>query len=375
MIEVTAFKNSQTKAIFGRRLSSYNFIDLSQQIDDEDKLAKDYVPQDNFGIALHKIFRERNFFERLFGFNKGHISKIILEKLEFIGDISTKTEKTISKYKIKNKIFVIKISNNKNVITHDAIVGLYGLNKIIENGIPNFVYTYGIRNNIVFTEYINGKSFVQFLKMCSLKQYVSCFTQIILALREAYKMIDFTHYDLHPNNIIVKFTDSNFIKYNDFICPTFNTLAVIVDYETSHFCYMGKHYGNLSYDITHYQVFQDCSYPIYDIYKLLIHTLTIIYQNNNRIKIQLLFPLLTYFYKIDCIPQNFSKFINEILFQNENLVCVAYCRETTGISIEEWDEFKNKYSLGKNYNPDFRHNYTVNDFIDHLKFNYDDILL
>lgn len=77
-------------------------------------------------------------------------------------------------------------------------------------------------------EYIPGISLQDFIpRQGTVPNLKKIYWELFSALYEANKKIDFTHYDLHPYNVIVK----------DNLTP------VIIDYGSSHIKYEGKDYG------------------------------------------------------------------------------------------------------------------------------------
>ena len=99
---------------------------------------------------------------------------------------------------------------------HEAFIGLYAINHL-RAIIPNFVYTYGIfRNPCIFEkssqcnylllELIPGQTWKKFIRTATTDQFVNTFLQLCLSLKIAKEKYDFTHYDLHYENIIIKKT-------------------------------------------------------------------------------------------------------------------------------------------------------------------------
>ena len=82
-------------------------------------------------------------------------------------------------------------------------------------------------------------------------EWTSCLFQIIMMLITYQKMFDFTHNDLHTNNVMFKKTDKKYIiyKYNNeyYKVPTFGRIFKIIDYGRSIYKFKGKLFCSDSY--------------------------------------------------------------------------------------------------------------------------------
>jgi len=67
-------------------------------------------------------------------------------------------------------------------------------------------------------------------------EFKAIILQILLALYDAYQAFQFTHYDLHLDNIIINRTEFNHpvIFRNQLLLLYSNLLPVIIDYGSSH---------------------------------------------------------------------------------------------------------------------------------------------
>ena len=76
------------------------------------------------------------------------------------------------------------------------------------------------------------------------KEWTSCLFQIIMILITYQKIFDFTHNDLHTNNIMFQKTDRKFInyKYNNiyYRVPTFGRIYKIIDFGRAIYSFNGK---------------------------------------------------------------------------------------------------------------------------------------
>ncbi len=113
-------------------------------------------------------------------------------------------------------------------LTHELFVGLFGLNRL-RRLIPNFALVYGgfkcskpVINDqkevlslcdvthpdqVPYVLYENvhpAKSMRAYVKTCSAMDYLRLFLQVCNALEVAEHQMDFTHYDLHAENVMAK---------------------------------------------------------------------------------------------------------------------------------------------------------------------------
>jgi hypothetical protein len=85
----------------------------------------------------------------------------------------------------------------------------------------------------------------------SICEWTSIFAQIMFTLITYHKVFDFTHNDLHTNNVMfVQIKNKSIVyKYNDlyYEIPTYNKLYKLIDYGRSIFKYKNKRYCSDSY--------------------------------------------------------------------------------------------------------------------------------
>lgn len=163
---------------------------------------------------------------------------------------------TITDYK---KHFVLKKSLNKH---NEYIISSYICN-YLRKDIPNFVYCFGIHGDCLVYEFINGITLNNYIKFCSLGNFLNIFRQVLFSLDYAWKRYKFTHYDLQTSNIIVKNIENNIvINYDDKKVFT-NNIAVIIDYDTSFGIVNGKKSSR-----------QRISCPFFDLYMFINSCLT-----------------------------------------------------------------------------------------------------
>lgn len=88
----------------------------------------------------------------------------------------------------------------------------------------------------VIYEYIPGVTLLEALKTITVNEFKAIILQILLALYDAYQAFQFTHYDLHLDNIIIiNRTEFNHpVIFRNQLLLYSNLLPVIIDYGSSH---------------------------------------------------------------------------------------------------------------------------------------------
>lgn len=163
----------------------------------------------------------------------------------------------------ESDLFVIKTTKVDDYVAtlHEILVGLY-INQLKEL-VPNFIYTYdgfycskpltqgkkliswctysndNKKDNHFYIENVkNSRTFRDIVSDLNLDEFLQIYLQIINALNVAYIKLDFTHYDLHNENVLVVEMDkivSIPLYFND---KTFfiNTkyVAYIIDFGNSY---------------------------------------------------------------------------------------------------------------------------------------------
>jgi hypothetical protein len=201
---------------------------------------------------------------------------------------------------------MIKSNYNNSNLQHELFIALFGTNSL-KNTIPNFSYILGgfkskqiidenefkklslgddlqeisdeyDFNTISYNLYekiLPGVTFSEYCKTCDFTDFLNKYIQILLALEIASKEIDFTHYNLTSNNVIIydKFSTGGLraIKYRNEYLFT-DKVAMIINYDTAHIKYrlpLGPPQGrNVDYGIISENAYNVCR-PIHDAYKLL----------------------------------------------------------------------------------------------------------
>ncbi len=118
------------------------------------------------------------------------------------------------------------------------------------NGISNFVNTIDISNDKLLLEFVPG--IIMSGTDLTTDQKNSIYNQVKSALQEANDKIDFTHYDISRNNIIIKFTSQEYItRTNGDIFETHGVIPIIIDFEYSYSNISHRSYKRsfLNYDL------------------------------------------------------------------------------------------------------------------------------
>lgn len=235
--------------------------------------------------------------ERGFGVRK------YFQNLEQIGSQSVEGYATTAQIRGgEDRPFVIKTPQIPNLqtsgnILHEYFVGAFGTN-FLRGEIPNFAFVMGVfqcsppyidkkkaltycqndnvNNQVYYVLYENitdSMSFAEFIsKGCSYSDYLNVLCQIILALNLADEKLDFTHYDLHPENVLVKELPYEiYIPYPGGYLRT-RHLAMIIDLGRSHIRVNGKSYG---FSLIQGGIFPDRPYYMYDIFKIVAGSLAV----------------------------------------------------------------------------------------------------
>lgn len=234
----------------------------------------------------------------------------------------------------------VPIKQNQNLI-HEYFIGVYGTN-LLRKYIPNFAYILGgfkcspmvlnplekekkevitwCNNNKVVINYILYEniepsiSLRLYVKDCKPSEFLNKYLQILYALHKANTLIDFTHYDLHYENVMLRKTE-----YSKFIIPyetekgmeylITDSIATIIDYSYSHISLKlqedikqngtveqvvkKRHFGINSK--LAYGIFPGRKYALHDSYKLLLFCMNEMYKSGNMACFQTGAQILKFF--------------------------------------------------------------------------------
>ena len=225
------------------------------------------------------------------------------QNLEQIGSESVEGYATTAQIRGgQDRPFVIKTPRIPNPqtssnILHEYFVGAFGTN-FLRGEIPNFTFVMGVfqcsppyidqkkgltycqndnmTNQVYYVLYENvtdSVSFAEFItKGCSYSEYLTVICQILLALDLANEKLDFTHYDLHPENVLIKELPYDiYIPYPQGYLRT-RHLAMIIDLGRSHIRVNNKHYG---FSLIQGGIYPDRPYYMYDAYKIVAGSLAV----------------------------------------------------------------------------------------------------
>ena len=224
-------------------------------------------------------------------------------------------------------------SERLDCLVHEAFVGLFGLNPLRRKGIPNFVYVYGAfessppiidsesrkilawgnkittKDQLLYSILENTNAVETLTESCKNDSYdvvLSYFLQVILALKAANDYCGFTHYNLHTKNVLIRKMMGQSsslpfdIEYNlnenkkVYIRSPRGNIATIQEYSTS-YIYVNvdkksQGFGYNNYDELPFEdkgIYNNKSFVIGDVYRLLLTILAITYTENKTVYSQL----------------------------------------------------------------------------------------
>lgn len=220
----------------------------------------------------------------------------------------------------KEKTMVIKTSGNAEAINHEALIGMVVINEILKE-CPYFIYTYGLINCFSYSRGKNiecdtriktGKSLLldvatgitldDYVKSTSTLEYLEILLQIESALNYAYEKYEFTHYDLHPGNIIIEKFDYPinvplfFESKKQLMTKNF---VRIIDYGMSFAKIEKIPFGFTTENLENLSIYHDKPYPMYDTYKLLCFSAIRTSGKNNKLIDDVLRPCFSFFGNLD----------------------------------------------------------------------------
>ena len=156
--------------------------------------------------------------------------RMYIHNLRQVGGESAEGYALVADFENAKDMFVVKVSRSPSddTLLHELVVGLYGTNKLRQY-IPNFAYVYGgfkcspplidpetkkvitwclhDTNPVNYVLYENITPAVpmsKYLQTCTGKDFVNVYLQVLYALRLALKVSDYTHYDLHYENVLIR---------------------------------------------------------------------------------------------------------------------------------------------------------------------------
>jgi len=268
-----------------------------------------YAPSDKIGTPYHN-----------------NLINEYITNLKQIGTESKNGYAMLGNFDGMKDFFVDKVSRDpsNDTLVHELVVGLYGTNKLRQY-IPNFSYIYGglkcspplidpltkkviyscLNNNnlvnyVLYENVAPAIDISKYVRTCSVSQFLNVFMQTLYSLRLANKLIDYTHYDLHAENLLIR--EPKLDKGKIFQIPyetengleylRTNVISTFIDYGYSHIktediidekngiIFKGQHFG--VHGREHLSIFPNRSWIIYDAYRLLMDCLTDAYNEQNQ---------------------------------------------------------------------------------------------
>lgn len=243
-----------------------------------------------------------------------------LRRLRRIGAESVEGYAMVAGVENANDVFIVKAprSTENDELQHELFVGMFGLNQL-RAVVPNFAYVLGgfrcsppmidtdtkevvafcnnDRFNVNYVLYENitpAVTFREYVATCTPQQFLNKYLQILYALHVAWQTCQFTHYDLHDENVLVRdvsaaaknlgaWSDRGFyIPYQtergqEYILT--DAVSTVIDFGIAHIKYNGQHYG--VYNRLAWGVFPRRSFPMHDAYKLLLMSMRSMLQARN----------------------------------------------------------------------------------------------
>lgn len=296
--------------------------------------------------SLHQNERIRSFFRGL--------HRIGAESVEGYALVSSLDETP--------DFFVIKTARDprNDGLGHELLVGLFGTN-LLRAYLPNFAYVYGgfkcsppilddkgevvswctssnrSVNYVVYEDAAPSVSLDEYCKTCTGKDWLSQYMQILYAERKAYKICEYTHYDLHTNNILVRVPPNGpgtlvAIPYETergteyLLTPG---IATVIDYGFNHISTTVRgrleHFGRS--DLIPFSVFPDRGWPIHDAYKVLMFSMAQAIQSGNKSLLEVGRVIFRFFNKTESLEYAVTQ-------QRQLVYCFPYNNGTKDITLD-----------------------------------------
>jgi len=176
-------------------------------------------------------------------------------------------------------------------------------------------------------------------KTCTPYKFMCYFLQILYSLKIAHREIDYTHFDLHHCNLVLRLVEGNslfLIKYDNIYLRA-DGIMTFIDYDRSHIVYENQHfyYGEDSY----FRFFRNQSYILYDVYKIFMTCLLTMKQDNFETCMKV-WPIYKYFNSTGNINDSLDKqeryYYSMTYYDHFNLDhFILYCRQF--MLLQGWD--------------------------------------
>jgi len=286
------------------------------------------------------------------------------------------------------RLCLIKIPKESNPVDIHQEVFISLMVNLLRSYIPNFVMTFDSfesrqpvmlnANKAVFSN-VSSKQKIRCLIMediypsavltdwintnVTLKDVLVVLAQITLSLRIAYEMMEFTHYDLHTSNVLIRDGDpSAYIKYVSNLYPTYyvsgKVVATLIDFGFSHIKINEIDVGIRRYE--NYGIKHDKPFPMHDIYKLYMYIM--LYTKNFN---HVLYHKLKSIYRFFNSNTELSVALTE---QRDTSYSIPYSEEHARITHQNFIEFLIKQFPEEPFitmepKPTFVPRFKFNDFI------------
>lgn len=273
--------------------------------------------------------------------------------------------------------FIIKTPRSiaDDNLQHELVIGLYGLNAL-RRKVLNFAYVFGgfqcsptvLKNKtvkswcnnqhlpvnyVVYENITNSITLDQYVRTCSPKEFLDKFLQICLALHEANVECQFTHYDLHSQNVLVRnLNKKKSLRYKigtkDLFINT-DGLSTIIDYGQSHIKVKNRHIGEWFLGSTGTR---PAAFPIFDTYKLLLFSMETMLRSRNLKTFELASEILRFFTTEDPreVIKNQRQFYFSLpylpkLYKQSNLDLIKFIIRNINPKEYSFISFKPQYEL------------------------------
>jgi len=225
-----------------------------------------FKKKNNFKVGDEVYYKKRNVTVKIVEIDKLDNSYHI--QLEGDDRIISTLESNLEKIDKTNgdDMFVFKLSQYTNHLAYHEMIIMQGLKNICSY-CPHFLKGYGIlklpveprfrkkenpfdivskypiTKEILLCEYVNNSSkFYNYIKSKNIHEdnLYSIIKQVLMAICIAQKEKQFTHYDLHSNNVMIKKCNKDLVflynldEHNHFCVPTLGYYCVIIDYGFSY---------------------------------------------------------------------------------------------------------------------------------------------
>jgi len=249
-------------------------------------------------------------------------------------------------------------------LQHELFIGMMGTNQL-RKYVPNYAYIFGgfqcspplidsqshqveawcnnTRHSVNYVLYENvtpAISFNTYIRKASGTDFLNKYLQIVYALKKGEEVCDFTHYDLHDNNVLIRDivgTRNLAIPYQtergqmEYLLT--DGIATMIDYGYSHINYQGRSYGQ--YRLVAGGVYPDRSFTLGDCYKLLAHATARALETGNQSVLTECTKLLRFF-NTEETPQEI------VQRQKATYFSIHWLPENTSATIDDFARYIRK---------------------------------